>query len=228
MRRNGISQEGLKLIACITMLADHIGAVFFPGSILRFVGRLAFPIYCFLLTEGACHTRNPRRYGFRLLIGLLISEIPYDFLFYGGWYWGKQSVMVSLLLGFLYCVAALRLSGILQRMLLLIPFAYLAELLRVDYGGWGIILIGMFLLTREQPGRKLIQTAMVFVICWMMSRAKMPIGTLLLPVQPFGVLAMVPIVAYNGQKVTKNMWVQRAFYLFYPLHLAVLYCLKMI
>ena len=85
MKKRDISQEGLKLIACVSMLADHVGAVFFPGSILRFMGRLAFPIYCFLLTEGACHTRNPKRYALRLLSGILLSELPYDVLFYGGW-----------------------------------------------------------------------------------------------------------------------------------------------
>lgn len=226
MKNRGISQEGLKLIACVSMLADHVGAVFFPGSILRFAGRLAFPIYCFLLTEGACHTRNPKRYALRLLVGILLSELPYDTLFYGGWYWGKQSVMVSLMLGFLYCMTALRISGTMQRVILLLPFVFLAEVLYVDYGGWGIVLMGMFLLTRDQPNRKWIQTVMVFLICWMMSRARMPIGALLLPVQPFGVLAMIPIAAYGGQKMTKNVWIQRLFYLFYPLHLAVLYGLK--
>ena len=59
--RKFLSQEWLKVIACFTMLADHIGAVFFPRLYwLRIVGRLAFPIYCFLLAEGAAHTGNPK------------------------------------------------------------------------------------------------------------------------------------------------------------------------
>ena len=52
-KKRGLSQEGLKLIACVTMLIDHIGAAFVPVLWLRVVGRIAFPIYCFLLAEGA-------------------------------------------------------------------------------------------------------------------------------------------------------------------------------
>ena len=53
-KKTGLSQEGLKLIACVTMLIDHIGAAFVPSMLwLRVVGRIAFPIYCFLLAEGA-------------------------------------------------------------------------------------------------------------------------------------------------------------------------------
>lgn len=72
--RRSLSQESLKLIACVTMLLDHIGAVFLPGYYtyyaLRILGRLSFPIYCFLLVEGAHHTRNP-------------SATP------SGWLWGR-------------------------------------------------------------------------------------------------------------------------------------------
>ena len=72
-KKQGLSQEGLKLIACVTMLIDHIGAAFVPWMWLRMVGRIAFPIYCFLLAEGAFYTRNPRRYGARLAVGALLA-----------------------------------------------------------------------------------------------------------------------------------------------------------
>ncbi|MBR1523666.1 MAG: TraX protein, partial [Lachnospiraceae bacterium] len=69
----------LKLIAVISMLIDHTGDVLFPGTMwLRYIGRLAFPIYCFLLVEGFFHTKDLRRYMFRLLLFGLISEIPFD------------------------------------------------------------------------------------------------------------------------------------------------------
>src|SRR5699024_500130 len=95
MKEKGLSQEGLKLLACLTMLLDHIGATLVPGWTLRIIGRLAFPIFCFLLAEGAHYTKNPAKYAFRLAIGAILSEIPFDFALFGGWTWYYQSVMLT-------------------------------------------------------------------------------------------------------------------------------------
>ena len=100
MHRGRLSQEGLKVIACISMLVDHIGAMLFPElAWLRIIGRLAFPIYCFLLVEGMKYTRNPKNYILRLGIGMLLAELPFDILFEKGFSWASQSVMVTLTLG---------------------------------------------------------------------------------------------------------------------------------
>ena len=226
MEKKGLSQEGLKLIACVTMLADHVGAVLFHSTALRLIGRISFPIYCFLLTEGVCHTRNKRRYGERLLIGALLAEIPFDLLFFGSWYWGKQSVMLTLLLGYLYCVATQALPTLGHRILLLLPFAWLGELMKVDYGGWGIIMIGMFFLSKDLPQNRLQHTLWLLVITSLVSKATVMIGPLQVPMQLFAMGAMAPILAYDGRKRTTNAWVQRGFYLFYPAHLLVLYLVK--
>ena len=100
MEKKGLSQEALKSIACITMLLDHIGATMVRGYTLRIIGRIAFPIFCFLMAEGAYHTKNPRKYCLRLMIGMLLSELPFDLAFRLKPTWEYQCVMVTLLLGF--------------------------------------------------------------------------------------------------------------------------------
>lgn len=78
----GLNSFQLKCIAVITMIIDHTGAVLFPDNMtLRYIGRIAFPIFCFLLVEGFFHTRDVRKYMLRLGMFAVISEIPYDLAF---------------------------------------------------------------------------------------------------------------------------------------------------
>lgn len=228
MTKAKLSQEGLKSIACITMLLDHIGAVFLPGMGLRVIGRLSFPIFCFLLAEGTYHTRNRKAYGLRLFWGMILSEIPFDLLFFGRITWEHQSVMVTLMLGFLYAAAMSNFPTMGNRLMLLIPFAFLGELLRCDYGGWGVVMIGLFVITRDVPNRRLYQTLSLALLGWMIGGRTIVFGPLMFPRQVLCAAAMIPIWMYDGQKKTDHVWVRRAFYLFYPAHLAVLYLIRSI
>ena len=159
MNNKSLSQEGLKLIACVTMLIDHVGAVFFPQNLwLRVIGRLAFPIYCFLLAEGSRYTRNPAKYALRLFIGLLLAEIPFDLALYGQISWAHQSVMFTLLLAF-FLAHAMKKLPLWGKLLVVIPFYFAAELLHTDYGGLGIVMAAVFIIGRELPEPMVIQTA---------------------------------------------------------------------
>lgn len=226
MKKISLSQEGLKLIACITMLIDHIGAVLVPQIGLRMIGRLAFPIYCFLLSEGTYYTRNRKEYGLRLLVGMVLAEIPFDLLFFGRLTFAHQSVMVTLMLGYLYAMTMNYVPQIGQRILMLLPFAFGAELLGCDYGGWGVAMIGMFIMTRTSKHKWLNRALWLSVISWMIGGYEIAMGPLSVPVQLFAVLALIPISLYDGHKQTDNIWVRRGFYLFYPAHLMVLYLIQ--
>ena len=226
MIKKRLSQESLKIIACATMLMDHIGAVLLPSMALRMIGRLSFPIFCFLLAEGTYHTRNRKEYGRRLFWGMILSEIPFDLLFFGRITWEHQSVMVTLLLGFLYAVAMTNFTAMGHRLILLIPFAFLGELLRCDYGGWGVAMIGLFVITRDVPHRHLYQVLGMGILGFMIGGRTIAIGPLVFPRQVLCVAAMIPIWLYDGQKKTNHIWARRMFYLFYPAHLMILYLLR--
>ena len=219
MKEKIFSQEGLKLMACITMLIDHIGATIIPNMDFRIIGRLAFPIYCFLMVEGIWHTRNLKQYAIRLGIGALLSEIPFDLLFFGRITWDHQSVMVTLLLGLLAVY-----WGRKQKNYWL-PFCICflaAEFLCTDYGGWGVAIICMFAMTREVPHREWLQLLGLALIFWAMDSYALPFGEIRIPIQFFGLPAMIPIGLYSGKKLTRNRAAQWAFYLFYPVHLTAL------
>ena len=231
MNKKIFSQEGLKLIACVTMLIDHAGAVFVSPMehyslyyAMRIIGRLAFPIYCFLLTEGVAHTKNPVKYGLRLFVGVLLAEIPFDLALFGGFTWNYQSVMVTLLLGFGMALIMNRLDR--TKLVPVIAFAFLAELFRTDYGAWGIFMIAIFVMTRERKDRNNLQIIGMLIICYFMNSAAVSIYGVRVPIELFAVLALIPVFLYTGKKSTTSKAVQTGFYLFYPVHLAVLYLIS--
>ena len=224
MQKRGLSQEGLKLIACLAMLVDHVGAILLPQYMwLRIIGRISFPIYCFMLAEGVHYTKNPTKYALRLLICAIISEFAFDYASFGGWYLEYQNVLFALLIGFLMAMCMKRTRQPLLQLLIVVPFALIAEFACVDYGGLGVVLMAMFVLTRDVPNRTLVQCIALAAICCLISPIKVTILGIPVYQQLFGVFAMIPIALYSGRKVTSNKTVQWAFYLFYPAHLAVLY-----
>lgn len=238
MQKRGLSQESLKLIACMTMLVDHLAVIIVMGSLysthhgmrleiyetMRLIGRIAFPIYCFLLDEGSAHTHNPVRYGLRLAICALLSELPYDLALWGRITWQHQNVMVTLFLGFCALEVMKRCPNLPLKLLLALPFAALAEFAGGDYGAKGIMLVVLFALTRRIPHRHLAQVLGIWFIfspnhaMFLNWTRRFSITT-----QEWAVLAILPITLYDGRKVTKSKAVQWGFYLFYPAHLLLLY-----
>jgi hypothetical protein len=240
MNKSGLSREGLKVIACVTMLLDHIGATIVLSQLsanpsvqlqelyelLRLIGRLSFPIYCFLLAEGSFYTKHPGNYAFRLSLSALLTEIPYDLAFRGGWSWDKQNVMVTLLLAFLALEVMKKCKDPLMKLVAALPFALAAELARSDYGWEGVLLVVLFAMTRDLPWKRLIQFfGMWFLFSPDNAMALNWVNGIHVTLQEYAVLSLLPIQLYNGKKLNRSKVVQWGFYLFYPVHLLVLYCI---
>ena len=231
MNRKILPQEALKLIACLTMLIDHIGAVLLPSvQILRVVGRISFPLYCFLLVEGYNHTRNLKKYFNRMFIGCLLAEIPYDLAFRGALTLEKQSVMITLLLGLAMVHIITRLQEPSFSPLVILVFYFIADWTQCDYGGNGILMIALFMFFRDRSDRNVLWTLLLTSICLLIPSSLFRIGPIVLPAQLFGVAAMPFIIMYSGQRWGSSSKAsalsQKVFYLFYPIHLAILWLIQ--
>lgn len=224
--KRGLSQEALKLIACLTMLIDHIAAALMPWRLpMRVIGRIAFPIYCFLLAEGVHYTRDPKQYGIRLALFAALSEIPFDMALFGGLTQYYQNVMLTLLLGFLMLETMKQINEPALKVLVMIPFALAAEWLETDYGGYGVVLIWVFGIFRGDNLMCLLGAA---AVCWAMNSFRISVLGLRIPIEMFALLAMLPICFYSGKKQTSSRWLQVGFYFFYPVHLTILWFLQII
>lgn len=241
-KQTGISGFGLKLTAIILMLIDHTGAVVIEAGILdiwndehfyqllatdygamwlnvdmglRLVGRLAFPIFCFLLVEGFAHTRNRVKYGRNMLIFAFLSEIPFDLaIFNQVFYLDYQNIYFTLLIGILVMMGMERTADCRFKQALVVVLGCLAaNYLKTDYKAWGVLLIVAFYLFR---GKKKAQLAAGGAVA-----AAETLGSLCA-----GALALIPISRYNGQPGARNL--KYFFYWFYPAHLMVLYGIRLI
>ena len=227
-RSRGLDGGALKGIAAALMLTDHVGAILLPEVlVLRCVGRLAFPIFAFFIAEGYAHTRDFGRYFRRLAILAVVSEIPFNLENGAVFDPARQNVL------FTFCLALLTLRGLeaLGRergfgrwagcgLVLAAGFAA-GELLRTDYGGWGVVTVALLYLCRDGKYAKLwLLLAMAAVNGLGMGSLTMPVFDGEMPIQIFAVAALPVIWLYNGQAGPKGL--RRAFYVFYPAHLLVL------
>lgn len=221
--RISLTSFDLKLIAIITMTIDHVGAGLFPyanlGGVayLRVIGRLAFPIFCFLIVEGFFHTRDIKKYMFRLMIFALLSEVPFDMLFNPtGNVWVMQNIFCTLFLG-LVAIYLMDLakekwgqytsSTSLAQIIVVLVFGIIAYLAKVDYGELGIAYLVIFYLYR---GRNLQLFLVLIAINILFGGVN---------IQIVSVLAVPILACYNGKLGPKAKYL---FYVYYPLHIAVI------
>lgn len=204
----GLNTFILKIIAIISMLIDHIGAVFFPEvAVLRMIGRMAFPIFAYLLVEGFCYTHDVKKYMMRLGIFALISEVPFDLAFYGTSFTDvHQNVFFTLFIGLVTLYCYWKVSGTVSKSAVLIAGMLIAEFLCTDYSSMGIAIIIFFYLFREQVFVKLIIVALINIF-------------LMGGIQLYAVFGLVPVALHNREQGPKIKWL---FYGFYPAHLLVL------
>ncbi|MGN0242724.1 MAG: TraX family protein [Lachnospiraceae bacterium] len=208
----------LKLIALIFMAIDHIGAVCFPDILLlQILGRIAFPIFCFLLVEGFTHTKNLKRYLMRIGIVALLSDIPFDLAIYGKCTLYHQNTFFTLFFGLLMMTYLSRLVVLespryqrLASVLVVFFFATVAMYMHTDYSSSGVGLLLIFIFYEYRIRNLSEKNLIILFALWCLICGNIEI---------YAFFAIIPICMYNGEKGSYSKWL---FYGFYPAHLLIL------
>ena len=207
------------------MFIDHFGALiltnipaaneylFYVGTrgvtlyrISRDIGRVAFPIFCFLLVEGFVHTRNRFKYGRNLLMFALISELPWNIWHSGGLTHQKQNVFFTLFFGYLaYCAIEHFYEDQKMQFVCILALFIVAYNFNADYGWKGyIFLLIMYFFRFEKATQTLVGS------CWLYYEWK-------------ACFAFISINMYNGERgFIKGKFGKYFFYAFYPAHIIIL------
>lgn len=225
----------LKIIAILFMSIDHIGNVFLNNNeIFRFLGRIAFPVFGFLLVEGFIHTKDDktrfRNYYLRILFLAILTEVFYDKLFFDKYLFINSQNILFTLFTALICMRIYdsnkdNIMHKIESIAIVIYIALIATLLAFDYGIAGILLIfGYYLISQVDVSnlRKkvlyILNTIIyLFIFSFLFEFDYIVLGTF---------LSLIPICLYNGKRGYDSKIIKYLFYLFYPLHIIIMLLIK--
>ena len=219
-----LSGNTLKIIAALSMLIDHIGYMFFPNVIIfRIIGRLAFPIFAYMIAEGCRYTKNKLRYFLTIFILALLCQCAY-FYSTGDMYLNvllSFSLSIVLIFSFQQSLKALGQGLYIKALLfpLSVMLIYILTLyFKIDYGFLGIMfpLFASVISPKDEYSRKA-NVALFTVGLFILS---LSLGG----IQYYSLYASLLLLMYSGARGKYKM--KYFFYVFYPLHLIVLEIIK--
>ena len=215
----------LKIIAIVSMLFDHAGYIIFGKfSFMNYIGRLAFPIFAFGIAEGYTHTKDLKKYFLRLSIFALISQIPYMLFLntIGGNF--TFNILFTLILGLLAITVYEKIDNKYLGLLFVILCGIISHFGYFDYGWFGIAVIFIFHIFKDK--KLLMNLSFIFavIINYIPNYIRTTRPEYLFIIL-FCSLSLIPINLYNGKK---GKDIKYMLYLFYPIHLIVLYLLNIL
>lgn len=230
----------LHVMAMLFMLCDHLWATVVPGNDwMTCIGRLAFPIYAFLIVEGYFHTKSLKKYVGRLLLFAVLSEIPFNLMVSGGvFYPMHQNVLWTFLIaiGLMHWNESVKERSVRQRRLVGLGTVFLAyiggTLAFSDYSGAGVLTVLVFYVFRGNSwrcflGQLLCLGYIHFELLGGLEYVIPVFGqTLSVARQGFALLALIPIWLYRGRQGRRGKALQYVYYAFYPVHMLVLGLLR--
>lgn len=229
-----LSANALKVIAAVSMTADHVGLVLFPQiSALRFVGRLAFPIFAFMIAEGCAHTRNALRYFLSVLTLAAVCQTAYTVAM-GSWYLCVPvsfSMAIPLVLALKKWKRAMFHRAVAPSVLWGLVFLggvaavwVLTRFVQLDYGFWGCMLPVAASLFRAEGDHKKLDRNIVHVLA--VAVCMVPLALSMGQWQWWSFLSLPLLKGYSGKRGKRKL--KYFFYIFYPAHLLVIQGLSML
>ena len=232
-----LSAAALHILAMAFMLMDHLWATLLPAQEwLTCVGRIAFPIFAFMAVEGYFHTHNLKKYLLRMLIFAVISEVPFDLMYGGTWFYPvHQNVIWTFMMGLvgIHLMETVRKKKsifvyILVSAIVVILGGLLGTLSMVDYYGMGVLTVFIFYFFRGRKWWCLL--GQMLALYWVNVEL---LGGLMYPIRLFGMefelcqqglalLALLPIWLYRGRQGYHSKPFQYFCYAFYPIHMLVI------
>lgn len=230
----GLSGNALKIIAATSMLIDHLGVIIFPEVVfLRILGRFAFPIYAYMISEGCTYTKNKLRYFLSLFILGFLCQATY--FFYGGGIDLCILITFSLSIVTIYALqyakeqVFAKSASLIKRCLSTLPFFALVlgtfilnGYVDMDYGFWGYltpVFISLFKMPKSAPNLlKSLDNRFIRLV--MLGIGLILISLKSAPIEYFSLLSLPLLLFYSGKRGRLKM--KYFFYVFYPLHLVVL------
>lgn len=225
----------LKIIACFTMFIDHVGYIVFDGhsSWFNYVGRLAFPIFAFQISEGYIHTHDVKKYLLRLILFAFISQIP--FLLFHSIINNELglNVIFTLFLGLVAIIIYDKYNKFVGVSSAII-FGIIAHFLNSDYSFYGVGITFLFYVFNKNK----CLLAISFIIATLMQYSYLILGyynygfeflknvfIIYLPYFICTIFSIIIILCYNKKKGPNTRYL---FYLFYPLHMILIYILSFV
>ena len=232
LSNGALTSNKLKILALIFMTIDHIGVMLFPGVIiLRMIGRLAFPIFAYFIGEGIKYTKNRTKYLITLLVFALFCQIVY--------YISDQSLYMSIFVTFSLSVllaytvdSAIKnkdVNSIFISIGVFFIVIFISEFLpnilsdtdfRIDYGIFGILL-PLFVYLGKDKKQKILYFSVGLLLLLAYTKMSDWIVLSVKKTQVMSLLAIPIMMLYNGERGSKKL--KYLFYVYYPLHLFVIY-----
>lgn len=219
----------IKLLAITTMLIDHVG-LYLMGDYepLRIIGRLAFPLFAWLVANGAYYTKDIKKYFLRLLVFAAVAQIPFMLLNQKTFpSLVSQNALFTLALGLLAVIIIKSSNNKFIWIITSVVISLFAYLFKTEYGAAGVLSVLAFYFFFRDIKLMAISQITIFLCFYFVSIPGLFINKIILikPTEIFGLLSLFIIAAYNQHEGKKMRYI---FYWFYPAQLLFIYIVRLL